>query len=370
MKKVQRFDSVQVKAHFDEHGFLVDRPIVARIGLQVYQTPFGERREFRPASEVFKADSLATYAGKPITLGHVTVTPENARDVVVGSCSGAGIPNGVGVEAPLNVYAKDAIESAKKKRTAELSVGYTSVDIDKPGWGSNETGEYIFEEDLKEDEQPPEGWVKFDALQTNITVNHIALVFKGRAGIAKLNLDSEQEFPYDTDVETNKEDETMTVKIKLDGAVEFDVPKEVATYIDTLKADAAESKTKASGLEAERDNLKTKVDGIPALIEEAVKTAKADAEAHSALVALAGEAGVKTDGLNAKAIKIAYVKEVTGSDISQKDDAYINVAFDLAKDSDKMAAQRKAIKGDAAKEKEDGADKDLNPNSRLSKLNK
>ena len=29
MKKVQRFDSVQVKAHFDEHGFLVDRPIVA-----------------------------------------------------------------------------------------------------------------------------------------------------------------------------------------------------------------------------------------------------------------------------------------------------------------------------------------------------
>ena len=61
MKKVQRFDSVQVKAHFDEHGFLVDRPIVARIGLQVYQTPFGERREFRPASEVFKADSLATF---------------------------------------------------------------------------------------------------------------------------------------------------------------------------------------------------------------------------------------------------------------------------------------------------------------------
>ena len=37
MKKVQRFDSVQVKAKIDEHGFLVDRPIVARIGLQVYR---------------------------------------------------------------------------------------------------------------------------------------------------------------------------------------------------------------------------------------------------------------------------------------------------------------------------------------------
>lgn len=367
MKRVQRFDSVQVKAHFDEHGFLVDRPIVARIGLQVYQTPFGERREFRPASEVFKADSLATYAGKPITLGHVTVTPENARDVVVGSCSGAGVPAGVGVEAPLNVYAKDAIESAKKKRAAELSVGYTSIDIDKPGWGSNETGEYIFEEDLKEDEQPPEGWVKFDALQTNIVVNHIALVFKGRAGIAKLNLDSEQEFPYDTDVITNKEDETMTVKIKLDGAVEFDVPKEVATFIDTLKNDTTTAKAKADGLEAERDTLKTKVDGIPALIEEAVKQAKADAEAHAELVAVANEIGIKCDGLDAKAIKIAYVKETTGADIKDKADAYIDVAFDLAKNSDKMAAQRVTVKGDAATTKEDEKDSVLNPNARLAK---
>lgn len=369
MKKVQRFDSVKVKAHFDEHGFLVDRPIVARIGLQIYQTPYGERREFRPASEVFKADSLATYAGKPITVGHVTVTPENAENVVVGSCSGAGIPNGVGVEAPLNIYAKRAIESAKKKQTAEISVGYTSIDIDKPGYGSNETGEYIFEEDLKEDEQPPEGWVKFDALQTNISVNHIALVFKGRAGIAKLNLDSEQEFPYDIDVKPNKEDEVMTVKIKLDGAVEFDVPKEVATFIETVKADAEAAKTKADSFEAERDALQTKVDGIPAMIEEAVKKAKADADEHAALVATASEVGVKCDGLSAKEIKIAYVKEVMGNDITDKADAYIDTAFDIAKNSDKMAAQRIALKGDASdkNKKEDGEDSVLDPSARLNK---
>ena len=49
-----------------------------------------------------------------------------------------------------------------------------------------------------------------------------------------------------------------------------------------------------------------------------------------------------------------------------KADAYIDVAFDLAKESDKMAAQRTAIKGDAKENmKEDGAD--LNPNARLSK---
>lgn len=368
MKKVQRFDSVQVKAKIDEHGFLVDRPIVARIGLQVYKTPFGERREFRPASEVFKADSLETFSGKPITIGHVTVTPENAKEVVVGACAGAGVPNGIGVEVPLSIYDKRAIQSAKKKQTAELSVGYTSVDIDKPGWGNNATGEYFFDEDMPEGWKADSAdWVRFDAVQTNISVNHIAMVFKGRAGIAKLNLDSEQEFPYDNCEQSNKEDTVMTVKIKLDGAVEFDVPKEVATFIDTVKADAEAAKAKADGLEAERDALQTKVDGIPAEIEKAVKQAKADAEAHAELVKVAEEVGVKTDGLDAKAIKVAYVKEVTGADISAKTDAYIDVAFDLAKDSDKMAAQRIATKGDAAKEKQDG-ETVLDPNARLNKL--
>lgn len=370
MKKVQRFDSVQVKAHFDEHGFLVDRPIVARIGLQVYQTPFGERREFRPASEVFKADSLATFSGKPITIGHVTVTPENAKDVVVGACAGAGVPNGIGVEVPLSVYDKQAIEKAKSKQAAELSVGYTSVDIDKPGWGNNATGEYFFDEDMPEGwKADSDDWVRFDAVQTCISVNHIAMVFRGRAGIAKLNLDSEQEFPYHSDEPTNKEDKIMTVKIKLDGAQEFEIPKAVADHINTLKADADAANTKADTLEAERDALQTKVDGMPAEIEAAVAKAKADADAHAELVAVASEAGVKCDGLDSKGIKVAYVKEVTGADIAEKTDAYIEAAFDLAKNSDKMAAQRASIKGDAATEKQDG-EAALNPNARLAKLNK
>lgn len=369
MKAKQRFDSVQVKAHFDDNGFLVDRPIVARIGLQEYRTPYGIRREFRPASEVFKADSLATFAGKPITIGHVTVTPDNADQVVVGSCAGAGVPNGIGVEVPLSIYSKRAIESAKKKDTAEISVGYTSVDIDKPGWGNNKTGDYLFDEDLKEDWKPDSpDWVKFDAIQTNIRVNHIALVFRGRAGIAKLNLDSEQDFPYSDEVLNDKGDEEMTVKIKLDGAVEFDVPKAVADHIEALKADAKAATEKADGLEAERDALKTKVDGIPAQIAEAVKKAKTDAEEHAKLVADATEIGIKCDGLDAKAIKVAYVKEVTGADISEKADAYIETAFDLAKQSDKMAAQRKSVKGDSFGSGKSEKTDSLDPTARLKKL--
>lgn len=365
MKAKQRYDSVQIKAHFDEHGFLVDRPIVARIGAQEYSTPYGKRVEFRPSSEVFKGDSLQSFAGKPLTIGHVTVTPQNATDVVVGTCAGAGVRNGIGVEVPVSVYAESAIAKAKSKETAELSVGYTSEDIEESGWGSNETGEYIFEKDLKQDEQPPEGWVKFDALQTNIKVNHIAMVFKGRAGIAKLNLDSIQELPYDSDVQLTKEDLKM-FKIKVD-SVDVEVPEVVVSHVAKLQAEIAQAQGKADGLEAERDVLKVKVDGMQAEIDSAVEKVKADMEAHAEIVALGSELGIKCDGLDSKQIKAEYVKLVFGNDVSAKSDAYIDNAFDMAKESDKMSAQRLAIHGDANK-KDDTAESGIpDPQDRFRK---
>lgn len=358
MKKVQRFDVARVKARFDENGFLVDTPIVARIGAQTYQTPKGPRVEFRPASEVFDSESLESFRGKPITLGHTMVNAKNAKNLVVGSCSGAGKRDhdGVGVLAPVTVYDEHSIGQAKKKIAAELSVGYTSVDIDRKGWGNNATGEYYFDEDLPENfdelkQDSVSDWVRFDAVQTCIRVNHIALVFKGRAGIAKLNLDSEQEFPYSNHV-NNKEEKTMI--IKLDG-VEVEVSEQVGAHIaklDTqIAAAAVTTQETIAALTAERDQLQVKVDGIPAQIEAAVEAAKADEKALAALVAIVGGAGIKTDGLDAKAMKIAYVKEVAKLDVSDKDDVYINASFDIAVKSDAMAQQRLDVAGRAPEDK-------------------
>ncbi|AAZ29281.1 head maturation protease [Escherichia phage phiKP26] len=369
MKSKMRYDSAKVKARFDENGFLVDTPVVARVGVQTYYMPDGsERREFRPASEVFKADSLQSYQGKPLTLGHVVVNSENAKEVVVGSVSGSAMRQDSAVIVPLTVYDKEAIEKAKSGVAGELSVGYNTVDIESPGWGSNETGEYKLDGEYASQDEIPADWVRFDALQTNIVVNHIALVYKGRAGIAKLNLDAEQENPYTDTVQSNKEDKLM-IKIKLDGEQEFEIAPEVAKHIEAVKADAEQAKAKADTLEAERDALKAKVDGIPAEIEAALAKAKTDADEMAALVAVAAEAGVKCDGLDAKAIKVAYVKEVSGIEVAEKSDAYIDAAFDIAKDSDKMAEARKAV---AAADKSDAADapKKLDPRARLAKLKK
>lgn len=370
MKAKNRYDSARVKARFDENGFLVDTPVVARVGVQSYFLPDGsERREFRPASEVFKPDSLASYQGKPITLGHVFVNVDNAKQVVVGSVSGSAMRQDSNVVVPLTVYDKESIEKAKSGLAGELSVGYSTVDVESPGWGSNETGEYKLDGEYDSQDDIPSDWARFDALQTNIIVNHVAMVYKGRAGVAKLNMDAEQENPYTDSVDSTKEDVKEMVKIKLDGATEFEIAPEVAAHIEAIKKDGVDAKDKADALEAERDALKAKVDGIDAEIEKAVKAAKADAEALAALVTVATEAGVKADGLDAKGIKVAYVKEVSGLDVADKSDAYIDAAFDIAKDSDKMAEVRKATTA-YDKSDSDDAPKKLDPRARLAKIKK
>src|SRR5699024_8671937 len=230
--------------------------------------------------------SLASYQGKPITLGHVFVNSENAKEVVVGAVSGSAIREDSNVIVPLTVYDKESIEKAKNGIAGELSVGYSTVDVESKGWGSNETGEYKLDGEYQSQDEIPSDWVRFDAMQTEIKVNHVALVYKGRAQVAKLNFDAQQENPYTTDVDINKEDkQEMTVKIKLDGSQEFEVAPEIASHIEALNA-------KADTAIAERDALKAKVDAMPDEIEAAVAKAKADADALAALVAVAAEAGV------------------------------------------------------------------------------
>ena len=361
MSKI-RYDSARFKATIDENGFLVDTPVVARLGVQVYYTEDGRTvREFRPAEEVFKDESLASYQGKPMTLDHVFVNSDNAKEVVVGSVSGKAEPLGSSVVAPIVVYDNTAIQEAMAGNAKELSVGYSAILDETPGWGDPITGDYVLKSD---DDQfdAPEGWQEFDAIQRDIKVNHLAMVYRGRAGIAKLNMDGEQENPYTTDVDINKEDKQEMIKIKLDGEQEFEVAPEIASHIEALNA-------KADTAIAERDALKAKVDAMPAEIEAAVAKAKADADALAALVAVAAEAGVKADGLDAKGIKVAYVKEISGLDVSEKSDAYIDAAFDIAKESDKMAEVRKAT---TASDKSDSADepKKLDPRARLAKIKK
>ena len=377
MKTKQRYDSVSIKARFDSNGFLHDEPVIARIGIQEYMRADGTmQREFRPANEVFKAEAMELFRGMPIVEGHQEVSTSNARKIVVGSLSGAGRRDGIGLKCPIVIHDKESIESAKRGDAAELSVGYKTNDIHREGWGNVNTGDYVFKDDAEGMQSNfPEGapttdeWEEFDVLQTNIIPNHVAKVKHGRAGIARLNLDGSEEIKYDEHVKSTNEESEMTVKIKIDSA-EVEVSKDVADHINSLQAKADKASAKVDSVQAERDALQAKVDGIPGQIEAAVAKAKEDAEKLASLVATAAEAGVKTDGLDAKGIKVAYVKEVSGLDVAEKSDAYIDAAFDIAKDSDKMAEVRIQTnsQGKSDSKKDDGIT--LDPRARLNKLNK
>lgn len=158
------------QTYFTKEGYLIDHPVVTRIGIFEYHNPDGSvRKEFRPPEEVFSDDSLASYVGKPVIITHDAgyVTKDNVTDEEIGTILEPGYRDGDKVRAKIVIH---DVDSMKESGLKELSLGY-NLDID------NTPGEYNGEH--------------YDAVQRNIRINHLALVAEARAGdSARLNIDS------------------------------------------------------------------------------------------------------------------------------------------------------------------------------------
>ncbi|WP_454917014.1 DUF2213 domain-containing protein [Xanthobacter sediminis] len=153
-------------------GYLVAEVRAARTGIQQYQgrelgrPDLGIVNVLRPEAVVFAKDSLATYAGKPVTLGHPpeSVKAENWKRYAVGDIGADIARDGEFVRVPLKLMDADAI-AAVLGGTREISMGYTT-DI---RWESGTT---------------PDGQT-YDAVQTGpLRINHLAIVSKARGGAA------------------------------------------------------------------------------------------------------------------------------------------------------------------------------------------
>ena len=173
LKKVMRIDCIPISETFiDEDGFLHDTPIVTSTGIFEYSLPDGgARRELRLPEHVFDKESLASYLGRPIIITHSAgaITKENVKDEIVGTILSAGYQDGDDVRCKIIIHDMDTV---KKTPYRELSLGYNLDLIEEPGiWNG----------------QP------YDAIQTNIRINHLAIVESARAGEqAHLNLDGKK----------------------------------------------------------------------------------------------------------------------------------------------------------------------------------
>lgn len=399
----QRFDSIPLSdTYFTPEGYLIDNPILTRVGIFEYHNPDGTiRRELRLPEEVFAAESLASYKGKPVILTHEAglVDVDNVQQEHIGTILSEGIQDGDNVRAQIVIHDAESLDYGLR----ELSLGYTQTPDETPGvWNG----------------QP------YDAIQRNIQINHLALVEKARAGEqARLNIDGEEQggnqmskarkdglTPEEiarlveeykqrqaqrmqnsnptTDEGTNPEEQTTDED-------EADPVKEVKDRRDRRDASGdCETMDEASGVIAQQDEdiqklldfiaqLQAKIDFDEASAEEEAKTdnegetaeANADEEepqenplnmdSIDAYVNQKIELIRLGDKLNLDGIetmkpmdaKKAIIKKVHPNiRLDGKDTAYINAMFDIAKESvgkrkDVDYQRQQMFRGDSAHNK-------------------
>lgn len=139
-------------------------------------------------------------------------------------------------------------------------------------------------------------------------------------------------------------------KIKLDNGLEYDAAPEVVAHIEAMRRDASEAKSKTDAAQAKADALQAQVDGHKAALDAARKDGEAAARARVQLDAIASEFKVDAAGKTDRQVKEAVIVAVRGEgiDLSDKSDAYVDAAFDIArdmKDAAAMAKQRIDAKG-------------------------
>lgn len=149
-------------------GFLLASILFARSGIYQYagrelgRPDLGTVHVFRPDAAVFDANAMRSFAGKPVTVDHPVedVNASNWRQHAVGHIDREIRREGNFLRANILVQDAQAIEAIKQGRR-ELSAGYKS--------------------NIQWSEGTFEGR-RFDAVMSEISGNHLALVHLGRAG--------------------------------------------------------------------------------------------------------------------------------------------------------------------------------------------
>lgn len=346
-------------ARVSPEGYLEANARTARTGIQQYLGREVGRPDipvvnvYRSEDEVFSTSSLQTFSKIPMTNDHpsVAVNAENWRDLAVGVTGDEVLRDGQFLKIGLKITDAGAVKDIRDGKR-ELSVGYDTVLI----W---------------EDGVAPDG-TPYQAKQTQISANHIAIVRQGRAG-AEVRIGDADAWGV-SPVKTgdanpiHQEKRAMTTRtIMVDGlAVELtdrdaqivqrtidnmtkasDEAKAAhaaavkaadeahSAAIAAKDAELAKKDATLAAKDAEIDSLKTKV-----LTDAALDQRVAE---RSALLAAAKAIAptAKLDNLSDADIRKAAVVAALGATMADKAPAYIDVRFDmLVEDAQKDPIRR------------------------------
>lgn len=328
---MQLFDAVTLgEPRLTRDGYLVADAKIARTGIQLYtgkevdpenKAGFRDKaivRVFRPESEVFSSDALASFAHRPVTNDHPAeaVSATNWKAHSVGMTGNEIARDGDYIRVPMVVMDQAAIQDVKAGKR-ELSCGYQSKIVFDAG-------------------TTPQGEA-YDAIQTDIRGNHLAIVARGRAGSECRIGDQGAPETGSPKAPSHHGDRRMTLKTIIVDGLPVETTDAGEAAINKLKGLLDQS---AKALEtANANHAKAIADKDAELakkdveLEETKKKVVEDA-ALDALVADRAAVVTKAKALDPKVVtdgkSIAEIKRaVLGDTVKDKSEAYVDAAWDL-----------------------------------------
>tara|TARA_R100000306_G_scaffold62073_2_gene66904 strand:+ start:1155 stop:2306 length:1152 start_codon:yes stop_codon:yes gene_type:complete len=302
-------------------------------------------RVYRPEVEVFARDAIATYARKPITIGHPAqgVTDATWKGLAVGEIDRDVMRDGEFVSVPL--LFRDATAIALMQDAAgpkELSMGYEA--------------KIEMQDGVTPDGQP------FDAVMSDFKMNHVAVVPRARGG-AELRIGDSADARWGASPiihdgkDTIMADANQTRTVLIDGlsVVTTDAGAQALEKLQGQIADGksalTDAETKHAKEIADKDAELAKANAAKDAAEAKVLSdAQIDqrvadrAELLATAKAIASD--VETKGLSDADVRKAVVIAKLGDGMSDKSAAYIDARFDiLAEDAAKGDPVADALKG-------------------------
>lgn len=332
-------DSVKVgHPRKTKEGYMVADVKVARTGIQTYFAaelgldgdPTRQIRLYRPPEEVFAADAMKSYAHRPITVDHppTLVDANNWKEFAGGQTGDEVMRDGDVVRVPIMLLDEETIRAAESDKK-ELSMGYTMTLDMSPG-------------------ETPDG-EKYDGVQRNLRMNHLAFVARARGGSQlRLGDNTTEDCIVQTKtitvdgipVETNDAGAQVIAKLQSDVA---DSREQLKTaQQDHAQALAAKDQELAAK-DAEIDSLKGKILDADAL--DAAVTERADLISKAKSIADKDYTGLSP----AEIRKTALTAKLGTSVLDGKSDEYVAARFDIEVEAADQDPVRRSLKSNDGK---------------------